>query len=403
MGIKHLKKLDYLLVITTVLLCLFGLVMVYSASFPIASVDFGNSRYFYIKQLNSIIIGFVLMAITAVIPYRVYGKFSPILVLISIFLLIMVLVPWFGVVRNNSQRWLQLGPLLIQPTEAVKLVMIIYFASVYAKKQTYINHFWKGVMPPLFILGTVFLLILKQPDLGTATAILIPCGFILLCSGERAIHLLLLGSIALGGVGFLALSAPYRLNRILSFRDPFADPFGDGYQLVSAYHAIASGGISGKGFGHSVEKLGYLPEAHTDFIMAVIVEELGVFGLLFIIFSYLFIMYRGVRIALKAKNSFAKLLAIGLTFQIMVQVIFNLSAVSGLLPITGVPLPFVSYGGSSLVFMLISIGILVNISWSRHSYTAKTFQPNERNGGKEYGTQHGITNDFAGAKSSLFK
>ncbi|ETI69299.1 putative lipid II flippase FtsW [Neobacillus vireti] len=385
MDLKRLKKIDYLLVITAIFLCLFGLVMVYSASFPIASVDFHDSRYFYTKQLHSLGIGIVLMVITIVFPYRVYGKLSPILVVISIILLIMVLIPGFGVERNHSQRWLHLGPILIQPTEAIKLVMIIYFANVYAKKQAYIAHFWKGVMPPLFILAFVFLLILKQPDLGTATAILLPCGFILLCSGARIIHLILLGGIAVGGIGFFAISAPYRMNRILSFRNPFADPYGDGYQLISSYHAIASGGTWGKGLGHSIQKFGYLPEAHTDFIMAVILEELGIFGLMLVIFSYLFIMYRGVRIALNAKDPFAKLLAIGLTFQIMVQVIFNLAAVSGLLPITGVPLPFVSYGGSSLIFMLISLGILTNLSRrTKH----KIPQVKVKKGGFDHGTKY---------------
>lgn len=363
MFLERIKKIDYLFIGAIVFLSLFGLVMVYSASFPVASMNYQTSSYFFSKQLYSLCIGFGLMVLTSFFPYRVYGKISPLLVLISILLLIMVLIPGIGMDINNSRRWLHIGPLLIQPSEAVKLVMIIYFAYIYAKKQDYIQHFWKGVMPPLVILGIVFFLILKQPDLGTATAILLPCGLLLVCAGVRKIHLMLLGSIAVGGICYLAISAPYRLKRIMTFKNPYADPLGDGYQLINSIDAISSGGIWGKGLGHSIHKMGFLPEAHTDFIMAIILEELGVFGLLFIIFSYLIIMYCGVRIVVKAKDPFGKLLALGLTFQIMIQAIFNMGAVSGLLPVTGIPLPFISYGGSSLIFMFISSGILVNLSW----------------------------------------
>lgn len=372
MFFERLKKADYLLLITILILSLFGLAMVYSASYPVALNQYEDAKYFYTKQLNWLYVGIGLMVVTSIFPYRIYGKLSPVLLLISMVALIAVFIPGVGVERNYSQRWLKAGPLFIQPAEAVKLVMIIYFAYIYAKKQAYINHFWKGVMPPLFILGIVFFLILKQPDLGSATAILLPCGFILLCAGVRVIHLILLGGIATGGIGYLAISAPYRLKRILSFQNPFEDPFGDGYQLINSYEAIASGGIWGRGLGHSVQKLGYLPEAHTDFIIAVIAEELGIIGMLFVILCYLFIMYRGVRIGLKTNQPFAKLLAFGLTFQIMVQAIFNLGAASGLLPITGIPLPFVSYGGSSLLFMFISSGILVNLSWKAREKSTST-------------------------------
>ncbi|MBT2655843.1 putative lipid II flippase FtsW [Bacillus sp. ISL-18] len=363
MFIERIRKTDYLLVLTIICICFFGMLMVYSASYPYAAMNYDDPKYFFHKQFHSLCIGLVLMAITSVIPYRLYGRLSPILVVLSILALLMVLTPGVGVERNNSQRWLSAGPLIVQPTEAVKLAMIIYFAYIYSKKQDYLDHFWKGVMPPLFILGLVFFLILKQPDLGTATSILLPCGFILLCTGVRVIHLVLLGSISIGGIGYLAISAPYRLRRIMTFLNPFEDPDGEGFQLINSYEAIASGGVWGRGFGHSVQKLGYLPEAHTDFIMAIILEEFGVFGLLFITLSYLVIMYCGVRIALKTYQPFGKLLAIGLTLQMIVQAVFNLGAVSCLLPVTGIPLPFVSYGGSSLIFMLISSGILLNLSW----------------------------------------
>jgi len=251
---------------------------------------------------------------------------------------------------------------LFQPSEAVKLAMVVYFANVYAKKQNNINNLTNGVLPPLFILGTVFMLILKQPDLGTATSLILACGCILLCSGIRYAHLFALGSVAFAGIVYFALSAPYRFNRLLSFRNPFEDASGNGYQIINSYIAIVSGGLWGNGIGNSVQKMGYLPEAHTDFIMSIIIEELGAIGFLVVILCYLFIMYRGVRISLKGKDPFLKLLAIGLTFMIMIQVVFNLGAVTGMLPITGITLPFISYGGSSLILMMITLGILVNLS-----------------------------------------
>lgn len=240
----------------------------------------------------------------------------------------------------------------------------MYFAHIYAKKQTYIHQFKTGVLPPLLILAVVFLLILKQPDLGTAISILLPCAFILVFSGARAIHLCLLGSIAVTGISYFAITTPYRFKRISSFINPFADPLGDGYQLVNSFIAISSGGVWGKGIGNSTQKLGYLPEAHTDFIMAIISEELGILGIILVFFTYLFILFRGIRISLTGKDDFARLLVIGLTLQITMQAILNLGAVSGLLPITGITLPFISYGGSSFVIMMISAGIIVNVSSS---------------------------------------
>lgn len=372
MVLKYFRKVDFPLFFAFLMLCMFGLIMVYSASYPIGIIKYQDPTYFFSKQLRWFLIGSIVFIINSILPYRLYGKLSPLFVMLSIMLLLLVLIPGIGVERNNSQRWIQLGIFVIQPSEAVKLLMAIYFAYIYAKKQTYLHDFNRGVLPPLFVLGSVFLLVLKQPDLGTATSILLTCGIILLCSGVRKIHLFILGSSALVGVSFFAITAPYRLRRLMSFLNPFDDPLGDGYQLIQSFYAIESGGVLGRGLGNSIQKLGYLPEAHTDFIMAVILEELGIFGLLFVTILYLFIMLRGVSTARKHTNAFPKLLAIGLTFQIMIQVIFNLGAVSGLLPITGITLPFISYGGSSLVFMLFSAGILVNLSSSEKVTTGRS-------------------------------
>lgn len=362
MILSHLKKLDYVLIASVLFLSTFGLLMVYSAGYPLGYMKYHDGSYFFMKQLQWLLIGLTFFSAAVFFPYKAYSKLIRFLVKLSFLLLILVLLPGIGMEKNNSQRWIQLGSLIIQPSEAVKLVMVIYFAYVYAKKQRYIADFRKGVMPPLLILAAVFFLILKQPDLGTAVSILLSCGAVLLCAGLRIRHLLLLGTMAGTGIAYFAMTAPYRLKRLTSFSDPFQNENGDGYQLINSYLAIDSGGLWGNGLGNSVQKLGFLPEAHTDFIMAVISEELGGIGLAMIIGAYLLIMFRGVRIAVQIDDPFGKLLAVGLTFQIMIQALFNLGAVFGLLPITGIPLPFVSYGGSSLMFMLTSAGILVNLS-----------------------------------------
>lgn len=375
---KALKNIDFPLLIVILLLAGFGLVMIYSSSSTLSYLNYDTTNHFFIKQVQWLLLSIIFLLVTAFIPYQLYSKFSPLLILISIILLTFVLLPSIGVERNNSQRWIQLGPLLFQPTELIKLFMLIYFASFYSKKQDIINQFSRGVLPPLLILAIVFILILQQPDLGSAALILFACGIIVLSSGVKSRHLLMLGSIGVSSVIYFALSSSYRLERMTSFINPFIDPAGDGYQLINSFIAIGTGGITGNGLGRSVQKLGFLPEAHTDFIMAVVLEELGLIGLLFVIGVYTFIMLRGIAIAKACKDIFPKLLAIGITFQIMLQVIFNLGAVSGLLPITGVPLPLISYGGSSTIVTMISFGILLQIS-AQNNYKLKASknQPSE--------------------------
>lgn len=365
--LKRLKNLDYSLLVAILLLAGFGLMMIYSSSSTLAYLNYDSSQYFFVKQSQWLLLSLFFLVLTILIPYQLYNKLSPLLVLFSIVLLILVLIPAFGVERNYSQRWIQMGSFQFQPTEFIKLFMIIYFASFYSKKQRIINQFKHGVLPPLLILAIVFLLILQQPDLGSAALILSACGMIVICSGVKFRHLFMLGTVGVLGVGYFAYSSPYRLERLTSFRNPFQDPFGDGYQLVNSYLAIGTGGLKGNGLGGSIQKLGFLPEAHTDFIMAVTLEELGIVGLFIIIGTYIFIMLRGIQIAKGCQKMFPKLLAIGITFQIMTQVVINLGAVSGMLPITGIPLPLISYGGSSILITMISFGILLHISTTNRS------------------------------------
>lgn len=363
---QHLKNIDFPLFAIIFLLSLFGLVMVYSASFVYAGLDenINNPAYFFNRQRLWLIVGFIIFFIASLFPYRKLGQMIPLLIIITLILLIAVFIPGIGVDVKGAKRWINLGPIpfLIQPSELAKITMLLYFAKVYTNKRDQLHDFGKGVLPPLIILTFVFGLIVLQPDLGTATTILIACGIILLFAGIRIIHLLALGTLAIGAVVLLIFTADYRMDRLTSFMDPFADPSGDGYQLIHSLIAIASGEVTGVGLANSVQKSGFLPEAHTDFIMAVIAEELGLIGVLFVIVLYMAFMYKGILIAKRAPDQFGKILALGITFQIVSQAIINMGAVSGLLPITGITLPLVSYGGSSMLITFVLLGLLMNIA-----------------------------------------
>ncbi|MCE7791452.1 putative lipid II flippase FtsW [Salipaludibacillus sp. CUR1] len=361
---KNGKKLyiDWYLIVSLLLLAFFGLVMVYSASFVQGYQHHDNITYFFDRQLQWLVISAVLFTFFMFFPYRHFRKLAKWIVLGSIFLLLLILVPGVGHEVNGATRWINIGGLRIQPSEFVKVGSIIYLAYVYSRKQAYINKFFTGVMPPLIVVLIFFVLIMLQPDLGTATSIVLVAGLIAFCSGARLLHIISLGSLAGWALYHYAQSAPYRLNRLLGHRNPFELEQTEGFQLVQSYIAIAHGGVSGAGLGQSVQKLFYLPEAHTDFILAIISEELGLIGITFVFLLMLVIIGRGVVIGARCKDAFGSLLAFGIVFQLGIQMVFNAGAVNGFLPITGIPFPFLSYGGSSLMVTFISMGILANIS-----------------------------------------
>ncbi len=363
MNYSFRKDNDWLLIITTFLLAGFGLLMVFSSSYVWAIDRAEGDPYFFIQR-QIMWFGLAVFAFLFVMhfPYRYYQKLSPIIIVLALLSLVLVLIPGVGVDINGATRWISVGPLNVQPSELVKIGMIIYLAQVYSQKQAYIDQFVKGVMPPLVIVGFVFGLIMMQPDLGTATSILMVTLMIVFFSGAKWRHLIGLGIVGVSLFLVFAFSAPYRVERLTSYKDPFADPWDTGLQLIQSYIAIAHGGLSGTGLGQSVQKLLYLPEPHTDFILAIVAEELGLFGVLFVLTAHAIILFRGVIIGSRCKSPFGSLLAFGIVFQIAIQVIFNVGAVTGMLPITGIPLPLVSNGGSSLLITLISIAILANIS-----------------------------------------
>jgi cell division protein FtsW len=363
---KILKSYDYSLIIVIVLLSLFGLVMVYSAS--MVTWHGVDSDFFYEKQKFNLLAAFVVFAIAALFPYKAMQSTKLLLPMVVLTLSGLLILFVVGKVAGNALSWIEMGARSIQPSELAKLSVIIYLSAVYAKKQSYINQFNKGVLPPLLFLVMVFFLIALQPDFGTAGIIMLIAAAIILSSGmnfKNIMKLVMIVSILLVPVSLVLKDEVFsekRMARLTSYSNPFNDEQKSGYQLANAYYAIGSGGITGLGLGQSNQKLGYLPEAHTDFIIAVISEELGIFGVGFVLLSLAFIVLKGIHIGLKCKDPFGSLLAIGIASMIGIQSFVNLGGATGVIPLTGVPLPFVSYGGSSLLQLAIATGILVNVS-----------------------------------------
>ncbi|WP_338469948.1 FtsW/RodA/SpoVE family cell cycle protein [Niallia sp. XMNu-256] len=366
---KILKSYDYSIIIVMVMLIIFGLVMVYSASMVWAVQRYNyESDYFFQRQKLHIILSMFAFIFIAFVPYKILKSNKVLIPMVILSLVGLGGLFVFGHVSGNALSWFKVGASSLQPSEFVKLCVIIYLSAVYAKKQTYINEFNKGVVPPLVYLALVLVFVAIQPDVGTAAIIFLIASTIILSSGMSYRNI-----FKLGGFG-LMISIPFillvkdqlfssvRLGRISAFQDPFLDEQGFGWQLANSYIALGTGGIKGLGLGQSVQKLGYLPESHTDFIMAVIAEELGIFGVTFVLLCLSYIVLRGILIGIRCKDPFGSLLAIGISSMIGIQSFINLGGISGVIPLTGVPLPFVSYGGSSLLQLCISMGILVNIS-----------------------------------------
>jgi len=361
---KLIRHFDYSIIIVSLLLTGFGLIMVYSSSTIVATTSGHVADYFFLKQLFWAFVAVGALIIGSIIPYKLYKAFVKPIIIITLILLVLVL--FIGADINNAQSWFKIGPIQIQPAEFAKLSIIIYLASVFSNKQAYISEFKSSVLPPLVMTSLVFLLIALQPDLGSAMIIAGIAVMMILCSGIRMKHIIMLMAfavIALSVIFSFSLSSEQE-SRFTSAYHPFDKNVREngGWQLINSYIAIASGGLTGKGLGDSVEKSGFLPEPHTDFIMAIVAEELGVFGVLFVIICIAYIVIRSILIGIRCQDVFGSLTVIGIGSFIGIQTFINLGVVSGLLPITGVTLPFISYGGSSLVVLLFAIGIVVNIS-----------------------------------------
>ncbi len=356
------RKFDFVLFIAVLILILFGLVMIYSASSIWAEYKFHDSFKYVKQQALFIGIGIVLLLAVAKVDYRLYYKKTNLILGICLLLLVLVLIPGIGTIRNGSQSWFGIGSFGVQPSEFAKLGLIIFTAKYLTKNEKYLKEIKRGILPILGILFLIFGLIMLQPDFGTGMIIVVSILAMMFIAGVNIRFFLVLGGIGVFGIVGLIAIAPYRMDRIVSFLNPWKDPLGTGFQIIQSLYAIGPGGLLGQGFLNSRQKQFYLPEPQTDFIFSVISEEFGVLGVLIVSFLFLIVLYRGIQIALKAPDNFSKYLAFGMIFQILIQTVMNLMVVIGLIPVTGVTLPFLSYGGSSLLITLISIGILLNIS-----------------------------------------
>ena len=356
-----MKKYNKLLLLAVILISLFGLLMIYSSSNIWAEYKY-NDPYKYLKsQAIFLIIGYILMIIISKFPYQNYKKLANIIFLTCTIMLILVLIPGIGTVRNGSRSWFGIGSLGLQPSEFTKLGLIIFTSKYLANNTKELKDIKKGVLPILSVLFLIFGLIMLEPDFGTGVVIVMTIIVLLFISGVKINFFIKIGILGLLGVIILILIAPYRLERIISFINPWTDPLGSGFQIIQSLYAIGPGGLLGLGFGNSIQKHFYLPEPQTDFIFAIISEEFGFLGVLIISTLFITIIYSGLKISMRCQDNFGKFLAFGITFGLAFQTILNLMVVVGLLPVTGVTLPFLSYGGSSLLISLINIGILLNI------------------------------------------
>lgn len=355
-------KFDHILFLAVIILSLFGIIMIFSASSIWSEYKFQDSFHYLKYQSIFFIIGVFIMLLVSKIDYKIYYQKSNTILLVCVILLILVLIPGIGSVRNGSRSWFGIGPLGIQPSEFAKLGMIIFTSKYLTNSNKFLKSYKKGVFPILGVLFFLFGLIMLQPDMGTGTILVISIIALLFIAGVNMKFFLGMGFIGIMGVVILIIIAPYRMDRITSFIDPWSDALGTGFQIIQSLYAIGPGGLLGTGFLNSIQKHFYLPEPQTDFIFSIIAEEFGVVGAFIVVGLFAIILWRGIKIALNSKDQFAKYLSIGMIFQIIFQSIMNLMVVIGMIPVTGVTLPFLSYGGSSLLISMISMGILLNIS-----------------------------------------
>jgi len=359
------KKPDYIFALIVILLTFFGIVMISSSSMVISFEKYGSNYHYVIRQLISLAVGIVSLFITYSIDYRFWKKIAFWMFLMTVILLILVFVPGIGHQFGGAQRWIGYGKFIFQPSEIIKLSFIIYLAAWLDKKGEGIKAFLTGFIPFVVLIAVIGFLIMKQPDLGTMTVIMVTAAAMFFVSGADLLHL----SLGLGALTALTIviikAAPYRMQRFLVFLNQTNDTQGAAYHINQALLAIGTGGLWGLGFGQSRQKYLYLPQAPTDSIFAIIAEELGFIRAGLVLVAFLFLGYKGFQIAKNAPDNFAKLLAIGITGWILIQTFINIGSMLNLLPMTGVPLPFISYGGSALIVLLAAVGIMLNIS--KHS------------------------------------
>ncbi len=365
------NSVDFTLVITVLLLLSLGLIMVLSASSPSSLQKYGTSYKYFVKQLEFAVLGLIAMYFVSKIDYRIYQKFYKVAYILSVILLVMVLI--FGEESHGATRWIDLGFTTFQPSEIVKFFMIVFFATILVKNRDDLGNFVKGLVKHVSLLLPIIGLLLLEPHVSTSMVIIITCCIMMITAGCKFWHFLVSGIVAGGGIGSIATvlylindtfreKFQYIVSRVIAFTDPWRDAKGDGWQIIQSLYAIGSGGLFGTGLGESKQKYLYLSEPHNDFIFSVIAEELGFVGCTIILILFAIFIWRGVLIAMKAPDMFGSLVAIGITTLVGIQVIINIAVVTSSMPVTGMQLPFFSYGGTALVILLCEVGVLLSIS-----------------------------------------
>ena len=365
------KPFDFVLLITVLILLALGIIMVLSASSPSSLATTGSSYTYVLKQILSAAIGIIAMMILSKVDYRIYAKFYKIIYALSIIVLFLVLVPGLGRTVNGARRWINL-PIVssFQPSELTKIGVIIFYAVYLTKHKDELKNIWRGFFKPFLILLPVILVLLGiQTHLSASILIILVVSAMMIVAGTRVSHFVTFGTIgATAGIGFMYILAKFfniggfRLTRITAFLNPWADAQGSGWQIIQSLYAIGSGGLFGAGLGNSKQKYLYISEPHNDFIFAVLAEELGFIGCVAVILLFAIFIWRGILIAMKAPDMFGSLLATGFTALIGFQAIINIAVVTSSMPVTGIALPFFSYGGTALIILLCAVGVLLNIS-----------------------------------------
>ncbi|MFH1061618.1 MAG: putative lipid II flippase FtsW [Candidatus Omnitrophota bacterium] len=357
----NLRQLRINLAAISLILVCVGIVMIYSASAIYALENLGDSAYFLKRHLFYVLVGLFFSLIVMSVDYRKFKLAAKPLLLVSIGLLLLLMVPGIGKQVGGACRWFRVFGFSFQPSELAKFAMIVYTAEFLSRKKSTVSSFAQGFLPVIIVLGILSLLIIIQPDLGTVVAMATICFIMLFVGGVRLAHIISFFLLSLPALYFLVFSVPYRRRRILAFLDPWADPQGTGFQIIQSLVALGSGGIYGVGLGQGKQKLLYLPAAYTDFIFSIIGEELGFIGTSAIIILFALFLVQATKICLKASDSFGQYLSFGLISCLVIEAIVNMGVVTSLLPTKGLPFPFISYGGTSLVFNMIYVGLILNV------------------------------------------
>ena len=356
-----------LLIIVMILIAI-GIVMIYSASAIYANEKMGDSLYFIKKHLIYLAAGIFMMLLVMAMDIQTLKRLSKPIMAFSIILLVLVLIPHIGREAAGARRWFRIGPINFQPSELAKIAILVYLADLLTRKEKVIRSFLYGYLPPVLALGFVLGLVLLEPDLGTAIAISAIGLLMLFVSGVRPLYIFASIMASIPALYILLFRVPYRRKRMMIFLNPWSDKRGAGFQIIQSFIALGSGGIFGVGLGQSRQKLFYLPASHTDFIFSIIGEELGFIGAASVVVLFILFVWEGMKITFRAEGQFERLLSMSLVCLIALEAIINIGVTAGVLPTKGLPLPFISYGGTSLVFHLTAVGLLLNIAKSSEVY-----------------------------------